>query len=212
MLQEVYKKIYEIALSIYKNDGQSLDRWLTQSNNEGNGDNDAKEVSISTYKEQFKNMLSLDIWIDKLLEWQRNDYKLEMPAKEQVDPLSWNKVLKSKLNQVISEENAAMQYQQTDVTPSGDIQRKRPFPAAYTPVDNIKDQDKFRQTKVKKVSEYMDEPKSENKILNFEDTNTPFMNNHHQKDESVVSTEKTSEISHVIRRQNQQKLVNPNKV
>jgi len=105
ILDEPYHKIYSIAYEIYKNDGCSLDKWLSQSNNENNEKYETKEVSISTYKEQFKNMLSLDIWVDKLLEWQRNDYKLEMPAREQVDPLSWNKVLKSKLNQVILEES-----------------------------------------------------------------------------------------------------------
>lgn len=106
MLLEPYNKIFEVTYSIYKNDGQSLNNWLRSSSQAGsNNDNNplVNQNSIVIYKEQFKNMLSLDIWIDKLLEWQRNDYKLEMPAKEQVDPLSWNKVLKSKLNQVMNE-------------------------------------------------------------------------------------------------------------
>ena len=130
ILEDVYTNIFGITVSIYKNDGQSLDKWLTQSSSEGNTDQDSKEVSISTYKEQFKNMLSLDIWIDKLLEWQRNDYKLQVPDKEQVDPLSWNKVLKSKLSQVINEENAVLQNNQPEVVTTGpvEIQRKRPYP------------------------------------------------------------------------------------
>mmetsp|Transcript_6086 Transcript_6086/g.7046 ORF Transcript_6086/g.7046 Transcript_6086/m.7046 type:complete len:107 (-) Transcript_6086:608-928(-) len=92
-LMEIYQKISEI----YQRDGLSLEKWLTESTSSNMLNNEGavrEEVTISTYKEQFKNMLSLDIWIDELLAWQANDYKLQMPNREPVDPLKWNNTLK----------------------------------------------------------------------------------------------------------------------
>ena len=177
--------------SIYKNDGQSLNNWLNQSNNESYGDYEAKDVSIATYRGQFRNMLSLDIWIDKLLEWQRNNYRLDMPAKEQVDPLSWNKVLRSKLNQAMNEDNEAMMYQQNNPIAVTEPSRKRTYQElASNTTMPIKDSDKYRQVKMKKIHEF----------------------DRDSRNESVISTEKTSEVSHIIRKQNQQKQMANKKV
>ena len=58
-------------------------------------------------------MLALDIWIDKLIQWQDSGYKLEMPQKEKVDPLKWNNTLRLKLSTFMKD----------------DIQYDMPFPA-----------------------------------------------------------------------------------
>lgn len=100
-------EIYNEAFEIYSKDGKSLEKWLNESTASSiqNGSNAAKdEGTISTYKEQFKNMLALDIWIDKLLLWQESGYKLEIPQKQKVDPLQWNITLRQKLSKFIKDD------------------------------------------------------------------------------------------------------------
>lgn len=203
ILERPYNEVFQTASSIYKTDGQSLNKWLTESlhNSADNQEYEAKEeVSISTYKEQFKNMLSLDIWIDKLLQWQHNGYKLEMPVKEQVDPLQWNPILKSKLLQIMKEEDREMHipapkmetsHQESSLYQNGDsrgmdIARKRMY-SNYSSLDTTKDSDKYRQLKIKKLHEAYGD----------------------SKNESVISTDKASEISLAIRQQVQRPLIRP---
>jgi hypothetical protein len=106
-------------------------------------------------------MLSLDIWIDKLLSWQAHDCKPEIPLKEQVDPLMWDQVLRSKLLEVIREEEMEMQSKEimneesSLIQPSmhstlkqeGEILRKRTHTNNYSGVEH----DNYRQSKMRKI-------------------------------------------------------------
>lgn len=189
ILETPFQEIYATASHIYKTDGQSLDNWLNETLKSAsmNMRETREEASISTYKEQFKNMLSLDLWIDELRKWQVNEYKLGMPRKEQVDPLQWNKVLKSKLIEVSREHEEEemgapapnpepvskpdhVTYQ--DYNRGSEIPRKRPAIS-----DSLKEHDQYRQVKAKKLHE-------------------THLDNHL---EDIVSTEKTSEISWAIK-------------
>lgn len=196
-------EIFSTAKDIYKKDGQSLDSWLNESlrNSNHGREFEVKEVSISTYKEQFKNMLSLDIWIDRLLQWQANDYKLEMPVRESVDPLQWNKVLKNKLLMLSHEEEKEMNIPvpKVEILPRGDIppidayqetesQRKRMYSSNFSAAaDSSRETDKYRMTKMQKVQETPSEIRNE----------------------SVISTDKTSEKSHTIVHQGQRVVMRP---
>jgi hypothetical protein len=107
ILQKPMMEIYTEAYDIYSKDGKSLEKWLNESTASSiqNGSSGAKEeATISTYKEQFKNMLALDIWIDKLLQWQESGYKLEIPQKQKVDPLQWNNTLRLKLSKFMKDD------------------------------------------------------------------------------------------------------------
>ena len=164
--------VFNIASEIYEKDGKSLDKWLTESTQNNTNDGEygwRQEVSISTYKEQFKNMLSLDLWLDKLLEWQINSYKLQMPEKKQVDPLIWNQNLKKKLNEVMKEEKSqeiTIPIPKTDhssirddpMMPDSaprhsDYQRKRTYLTAFPGMDPMHSSEQMRLLKMKKFQE-----------------------------------------------------------
>lgn len=189
-LRNFYKEIFGVISGIHNKVGKSLESWLNESlrNSAHGGEYEAKEeASISTYKEQFKTMLSLDLWIDKLFKWQTGEYKQEMPKKEPVDLLHWNTVLKAKLHKVMNGEELDIQTTapQKDVNccypapnhtlPSKDteIMRKRTFNVDYSGMEP----DKYRQVKMKKIYEKQPDITKD----------------------SVISTDKTSEISLVVR-------------
>jgi hypothetical protein len=189
-LRNFYKEIYHIIAGIHHKVGKSLESWLNESlrNSAHGGEYEAKEeASISTYKEQFKTMLSLDLWIDKLFKWQIGEYKQEMPKKEPVDLLHWNTVLKAKLHKVMNGEELNIQTtaqikdpsccyaapNQTVPSKETDIVRKRAYNMDYSGIEP----DKYRQVKMKKVYEKQPDITKD----------------------SVISTDKTSEISLVVR-------------
>lgn len=191
ILVEPFKNIFEIASYIYKMDGKSLMKWINEpykSLKEGGQGEERKEVSIATYKEQFKNMLSLDIWIDKLAQWQMNDYKLNMPQKEPVDPLQWNHTLKIKLRDAIRSDyqemarNAPAERITNPETPNAEFStslenpRKRLNSNQYSGLETTKEYG-YGPVKIKKLT----------------DGNLDGMNR------SVISTDKTSEISLAVR-------------
>jgi len=70
-----------------------------------------------------------------------------------------------------------------------ETQRKRTATEAYSNIDQAKE-DKLRQTKIKKIHEAEQD----------------------SRNGSIISTDKASEISQAVRQQNQQKIVNRNKV
>lgn len=104
ILSKPFLSIYSNVSNIYREDGKSLLKWVTEEyrlDSHPGEKNERKEANITSYKEQFKNMLSLDIWIEKLAQWQASGYKLEIPQKEPVDSLKWNTILKAKLKQAM---------------------------------------------------------------------------------------------------------------
>lgn len=194
--------MYQKAVAIYKNDGQSLENWIDENlNNSATGGRvePKDEASVATYREQFKNMLALDIWIDKLLQWQLNGYKLEMPVKEPVDPMNWNKILKAKFLRIMQEDNpmhtpppkadasSRTNMTNTDASRSLENQRKRMHNSAMPGNDGYHDSDKYRTVKAKKLHEGYPESKHEN----------------------ALSTDPNSEISLAIRHQAQKPIRRP---
>lgn len=172
-------------------DGKSLMKWINEPykvHKEDGKTEERKEVSIATYREQFKNMLSLDIWIDKLTQWQANDYKLNMPQKEPVDPLQWNHTLKIKLRDAIKADyqemmrNTLVEQPVIHETPISefpntyDNPRKRLNSNQYSAIDNSKEYG-YGPVKIKKLTE----------------------GHHDGMNRSVISTDKTSEVSLAVR-------------
>lgn len=162
ILAKPFRDIYEVAAKVYKEDGRSLLKWISEPY-KSIGENSQLEHK----KDQFKNMLSLDIWIDKLAQWQANDYKLEMPTKEPVDPLRWNNTLKQKLREALSVERVPepreptqppvenRNYESVPEHPYMENPRKRTSTNHYYPGMNepVKETDRYRQLKYKKTHE-----------------------------------------------------------
>lgn len=103
ILQKPYAFITQSITQIYNVEGKGLMKWITD---EYPLDSSSQD-NIASCKEKFKVMLSLDIWIDKLAQWQASGYKLEMPKREGVDSLRWNKILSEKLKQTFKAAIAA---------------------------------------------------------------------------------------------------------
>jgi ribosomal protein S15P/S13E len=191
ILIEPFKNIFEIASYIYKMDGKSLMKWINEpykSLKEGGQGEERKEVSIATYKEQFKNMLSLDIWIDKLTQWQMNDYKLNMPQKEPVDPLQWNHTLKIKLRDAIRSD-----YQEMVRNAPNEQITNPDTPNAEFPTSNGNPRKRLNSNQYSGPETTKEYGYGPVKIKKLNDGNLDGMNR------SVISTDKTSEISLAVR-------------
>lgn len=106
ILQKPYNLIGHTITDIYNQDGRSLMKWINEEyplDSFGGDSKNKTDVNITSCKEKFKSMLSLDIWIEKLAQWQVSGYKLEMPKREMVDSLRWHMILSQKLKQAIKQ-------------------------------------------------------------------------------------------------------------
>lgn len=162
ILAKPFRDIYQIAAKVYKEDGRSLLKWISEPYR-----SDGENSQLEHKKDQFKNMLSLDIWIDRLAQWQANHYKLEMPVKEPVDPLRWNNTLKQKLKDALSidrvvepiqppkPEVESVPYQPAQDHPYMENPRKRTSTNHFYPgmSEPVKETDQYRQLKYKKTHE-----------------------------------------------------------
>ena len=104
ILQKPYQYIGHTITNIYNQDGKSLMKWINEEyplDSIGGDNKEKSDINITSCKEKFKSMLSLDIWIEKLAQWQASGYKLEMPKREMVDSLRWHTILSQKLKQAI---------------------------------------------------------------------------------------------------------------
>uniref|UniRef100_A0A7S3KBU2 Uncharacterized protein n=1 Tax=Euplotes crassus TaxID=5936 RepID=A0A7S3KBU2_EUPCR len=164
ILQKPYNIIGQTISKIYKEDGKFLMKWITDEYSlDVNGGNrkDKSDINITSCKEKFKILLSLDIWIEKLAQWQSSGYKLEMPKREEVDSLRWDMILREKLKEALRSRGApsAPPENKTSNQPSGaqdemylraQEQRKRKYVnMPKQPATNMRDPDAYRQLKQK---------------------------------------------------------------
>lgn len=134
-------------------------------------------------------MMSLDIWIEKLAQWQDSGYKLEMPKKEVVDSLKWHSTLKLKLKEAVKYNSVAQNtpQKQMEVTPS------------HLPNDStVKVQETRKrnyQTMSKQTPNHMEDPETFRKLKQKK------LNESHKeiRNGSIISTDKTSDLSSLVR-------------
>lgn len=193
ILQRPYKLIYQTITNIYNNDGKSLAKWINEEYLLDNSAGDSKgrdDLNISSWKEKFKTILSLDIWIEKLALWQASGYKLEMPKREDVDSLRWNMILSAKLKETL-------RGRPTAPRPSG---QQAPNPKM------CREEEMFLRGQEPRRGKYCNGPQ---KPLNgrMEDPNSyrplkqkKLSESHVDiRNESIISTEKASDISALVK-------------
>ncbi|CAI2387382.1 unnamed protein product [Moneuplotes crassus] len=189
ILQKPYAFITQSITKIYNVEGKGLMKWLTDEFPLDGSSHD----NITSCKEKFKVMLSLDIWIDKLAQWQVSGYKLEMPKREGVDSLRWNKILSEKLKQTLKATIAARRP--TEPQPS------RP---AMCPQEEMYIKDKEPPKR-----KYCNMPKQTNRTMEDPDAcrqlkQKKYSESHLEiQNESLISTEKASDNSSIVRIQKQ---------